>query len=205
MNYSDIFLLVVAAIPILYRGWTGWRCGASVELRHSLTFFFATLVAIRFWQPCTEKLTDAVNFDPRGIAIGAFVVLFTIGAVVAGAVFNLKAQAFQNVQRNYLDNLLGLAAGLFSGALLGACVLWLSTIAMPGKFDSVSCAQSFLGFPREIFQSIETAVGVAPRSAGRTQYPEATLVDVPADPGSTTVQAPDGSVLMRRRGQIAWK
>jgi uncharacterized membrane protein required for colicin V production len=205
MNYSDISLLVVAAILILYRAWTGWRYGASYEIRYLLMLTFGVLVAIRFWQPCTEKLVDAVNFDPRWITIGAFAVLFTVGAVVAGVIVNIKAQVFQSVQRNYLDNFLGLAAGLFSGALLGACVIWLSTIAVPGKFDSVSYAQSFLDFPREVFRAIETAVGVAPGSAGRTRYPEATIVEVPVDASDTNVVVPEGSVLMRQRGQVAWK
>ncbi len=205
MNYSDISLLAIAAIPILYRGWIGFRYGAACELRQTLTFIFGVLVAIRFWQPCAERLVDAMNFDPRWITIGAFVALFMIGAVVAGVIFNARAQVFQSVQRNYFDNILGLVCGLFSGALLGACLLWLATVAIPGKFDSMTYAQSFLGLPREMVRAIETAVEVAPDSPGRTHYPVVTMIDAPAEEDSSNASAPEGSVLVRQRGQIAWK
>ncbi len=205
MNYSDISLLVVAAIPVLYRAWTGWRYGASTEIRYTLMLLFGVLIAMRLWKPCTEKLVDALNFDPRWITIGAFVILFAVGAVVAGFIMNVKARVFQSVQRNYLDNFLGVATGAFSGALLGACILWLATIGSPGKFDSASYAQTFLGFPRQVFQSIETLVGVAPDSAARTQFPVATMVDQPVAPGTSNVAVPEGSMLVVRRGQVAWQ
>jgi uncharacterized membrane protein required for colicin V production len=203
MNISDISLLVVAAIPILYRGWNGFRYGLSAEIRHLLTIFFAMLVAIRLWQPCAGKLVDALNFDQRWVTIGAFVVLFTIAAVVAGVIFKVNARIFQSVQMNYPDKVLGLAGGLFSGALLGACILWLSTIAMPGKYDSVDFAKSLIDFPRDVFQSIETVVGVAPDSAARIQFPVASMIEVPVTGNPADV--PPGTMLMTQQGQIAWK
>lgn len=203
MNPSDISLLVVAAIPILYRGWNGFRYGLSAEIRHLLTIFFAMLVAIRLWKPCAERLVDALNFDQRWVTIGAFVVLFTIAAVVASVIFKVNSRVFQSVQMNYLDKVLGLVGGLFSGALLGACILWLSTIAMPGKYDTVDYAKSLIDFPREVFQSIETLVGVAPDSAARIQYPVATMIEVPVVGNSADV--PAGSMLMTQQGQIAWR
>ncbi len=205
MNYSDLALLALAAIPILYRGWLGCRYGASFEVRQLLMIFFGMLVAIRYWQPCTERLVDSLTFDPRWVAIGAFVVLFAVASVVAGVVVNAKAQIFQGVQRNYLDNLLGLVAGAFSGALLGACLIWLSTVAVPGKFQSMNYAQSFLRFPRDIVRAIETEVDMAPGSIARTRYPVATIIEVPVDPSDANVPVPEGSVLMRRRGQIVWE
>jgi uncharacterized membrane protein required for colicin V production len=201
MEITEISLLVLAAVPILYRGWNGWRYGASAEMRYLLTIFFGMLVAIRFWQPCTEKLCDAITFDPRIIAITAFGVLFGIGGMVAGYAVNLRAKFFQSVKANYLNNLLGLFSGLLSGSLLAACILWVSSVALPGKFDSPPELQSFRGFPQAVFKSLETAMGVAPDSSGRTKYPVATIADVPVEGGN----APEGAVLMHQRGSIAWK
>lgn len=205
MNYSDIFILVLAVAAISYRGWQGWCAGAATEIRHSLMLIFGMLLAIRYWQSVAESLTKAISFDPRWITIGTFILLFSIGAVFLGVLVGLKGQTFQSVERNYLDHVLGLAAGLFTGVLVGASIVWLSTIATPGRFGSEKLAQSFLGIPRDVFCAIETGVGVAPDSAGRTHYPEASLVEVPVDPSSVDVSVPEGSMLMQQRGQISWQ
>ena len=203
MNASDISLLVLAAVPFLYRGWAGMRYGASVEIRQALMFLFGTLVAIRYWQPCVEKVSGSVTFDPRWVALGVFVVLFTLGCLVAGLVVQVKGKAFQSVKSNYFDNVLGLVAGLFSGSLLGVCLLWLATVAAPGKFDSATVAHRVIDWPRDVFQCIETRVGVAPDSAARTRYPVVTLVPVPVNPAAGAT--PEGDVLMQMRGEIAWQ
>lgn len=201
MEFTALSLLVLAAVPILYRGWSGFRYGAAVEMRYLLTIFFAVLVAIRFWQVCTETLTGAITFDPRMIAVAAFVALFGLGAMVAGYVVDLRAKFYQSVKANYLNNGLGLVAGLLSGSLLAACILWVASVALPGQFDGRPELKPLIDFPRVAFQAIESGMGVAPDSAGRTKYPEVTLVDVPVEGGP----APEGAVLMRRRGSIAWK
>jgi uncharacterized membrane protein required for colicin V production len=203
MSFPEISLLVLAALPIFYRAWSGWRYGASVELRYLLTFFFAVLVATRYWQPVTETLTGAVTFEPRLIALVAFLALFAAGAAVAGFAVDLRSKFYQSVKANYVDNVLGLAAGLCSGVLLSACILWVSTIVMPGKFESVPHVKSLCGLPGTVVGAIETGVGVAPDSAGRTRYPVVTMVDVKVEDSS--VDVPEGSVLMRKRGKIDWK
>lgn len=202
MEFAATSLLVLAALPVLYRAWSGVRYGASVEMRYLLTIFFGVLVAIRFWQPLTETLCGAINFDPRLLAVGAFLVLFGLGAMVAGYAVNVRAKVFQSVKANYLNSVLGLVAGLASGALLGACLLWISVVVVPGQFDSQPRLKEFIDFPKTVFQSIETLMGVAPDSAGRTKYPQAGLVDVEVKDGK---DVPAGAILMQRRGAVTWK
>jgi hypothetical protein len=116
----------------------------------------------------------------------------------------LKAQVYQSVKPDYVNRGLGLLSGAFTGALLGACLLWLATIAMPGKFDTASQAVSLAAWPREIVRGIETNLaGVAPDSAGRTKYPQVAITEVPAD--GTAPSAPGGAVLMQQRGRITWQ
>ncbi|MGH8048087.1 MAG: CvpA family protein [Chthoniobacterales bacterium] len=203
MNFPEISLLVIAALPILYRGWRGVTYGATIELRYTLTFFFAALVAARYWQPWAETLIGAVTFDPRIIATLAFLLLFGVGFLVAAFVVDFRAKSYKSVKANYVDNVLGLFAGLFSGALIAACILWVSTIAMPGKLDSKPELKAFCGFPGKILTAIETFVGVAPDSTGRTRYPEVTMVDVQVE--NPPADVPEGTILMQQRGKIEWK
>ena len=111
MNASDISLLALAAVPVLYRGWMGARHGASSEIRYTLAIFFGVLVALRYWQPVAEKLTGAVTFDPRWVALAAFVILFAFGTAAAGLVVNLKAKVFQSVKANVADMACGCDPG----------------------------------------------------------------------------------------------
>ncbi|MDD5199173.1 MAG: CvpA family protein [Terrimicrobiaceae bacterium] len=205
MNPSEISILLIAVLPILYRGWSGWQHGAAIETRHLLVNLFAILVAIRYWQPWTELISRGLTFDPRWIAAGSFVALYFVGAAVAGVVVKMKAPAYQSVKSDFPNHALGLATGAFTGALAGACVLWLATVAMPGKFDSFAPAQSFASLPRDVFQALETRVaGVEPGSAARTRYPQVTMKEAVVDPkaGDAT---PDGVVLMQMRGQVTWQ
>ncbi len=202
MDYTAISLLALAVVPLLYRAWSGFRYGASVELRYMLTIFFGVLVAVRFWQPVAETLCGAINFDPRLLTIGAFFVLFGLGAMVAGYAVNLRAQFFQSVKANYLNQFLGLAAGLASGGLLAASLLWVACVAIPSQFDSQPEVKKFIDLPRAVFQSVETFMGVGAESEGRTRYPQVSLVDAEV-PGGKNV--PEGAVLMQRRGAITWQ
>jgi len=202
MEFTAISLLVLAVVPLLYRGWSGFRYGASVEMRYLLTILFGVLVAVRFWQPLTEKLCGAITFAPRLVAVSAFLLLFGIGGMVAGYAVNVRAKFFQSVKANYLNSVLGLVAGLASGALLAASLNWIGNVALPGQFDARPDLKAFIDFPRTMVQSIETFMGVAPDSSGRTKYPQVTLADVEVQGGKNV---PEGAVLMQRRGVITWQ
>jgi hypothetical protein len=115
----------------------------------------------------------------------------------------MRAKFYKSVKANYVDSVLGLFGGLFSGALLAACILWVAAIAMPGKFSTLPQVQSLIELPRGVIASLETAAGVAPGSTGRTKYPVVSMVDVQIEDASGTLAA--GSVLMQRRGRIDWK
>ncbi len=203
MSISEISILVVALLPLLYRGWNGWRYGATTEFRHLLVNFFALLVAIRYWQPVSETVSGGLTFDPRWVAVSSFILLYIAGAAIAGFAVKLKAQAYQSVKPDYSNKGLGLLAGVGSGLLLGAGVLWLAMVAQPGRFAAVAPAKFLSEQPRAIVRDIETQVGVAAESAGRTRYPLVTLVEMPAE--SAAGPAPEGAVLMQQRGRIGWQ
>jgi hypothetical protein len=202
MNISGISLLAVVALLVLSRAWSGWRDGATKEVRFLLVNLFAVLVAVRYWEPWAEKIGSAVTFDPRWVALGAFLTLYVLGAVVAGFVVRFKAPSYQSVKADTLNQALGLAAGVFSGLLLGACVAWITAIARPADGDSLSAMSALRAMPRAIVQNVETAVGVAPGSPGRTKYPRPSLAEVPADSGADA--AASGAVMMLQRGRIDW-
>jgi len=204
MSPSEISLLVVAALPVFYRAWIGWRHGASTEIRHLLVNFFGVLVAIRYWQPWTQTIAGGLTFDPRWVALSSFVLLYALGSAVAGFAVRLKSQVYQSVKPDYVNRGLGLLSGAFTGALLGACLLWLATVAMPGKFNAVPQAVSLAAWPRDIVRGIETGIaGVAPDSTGRTKYPQVTVAEVPVDGADASPAG--GAVLMQQRGRVTWQ
>ncbi len=204
MTVSALALCAVTGLLMLYRGWNGWRCGATSEGRHFIVNLFAVLFAIRFWQPCAETVAGGLTFDPRWIATGTFVILYAAGGAIAGFVVNLKGQSYRSVQLDLVNNGLGVLAGLFSGALLGGCLFLLVSVGLPGEFDAPPPLKNFAAWPENFVRGLETNIaGIAPTSPARTQFPQVTLVEVPVDAKPGTV--PDGAVLMQVRGKVTWQ
>lgn len=203
MNTFVISTLIIAALPILVGMWRGWRNGATVELRYTLAISFGILVALRYWEPCTGMLTRAMNFDARWLAVGAAVVLFSLGFAVAGYVVRIKADVFPEVQVDPVNQVLGAFAGLFSGALLASGIIWISAVAMPGTLDSIEVARAFEGFSQTLADRIEGAVGMDAASAARIHFPEVKLIQDPSEPTSSA--AGGGVVIVRQVGQINWR
>jgi uncharacterized membrane protein required for colicin V production len=197
MSFFETSFYVLAAIALLHRGWSGCCHGATVEVRYLLTILFAVLVAARYWQPLTEWLSASLTFDPRFIALGVFVVLLGIGGSIAGFVVKIRGEVYRSEQINYLDHALGLVAGLFSGALLAACLLWFSAVAHPVQGESSPLVNGFVDLPRNLVGCIETSVGVAPDSTARTRFPVVTMDEMPA--------GDEGSKPMQGRSRISWK
>ena len=173
MSISTISVLILATLPALHRGWAGWRNGAAVEIRYLLMFLFAVLFATACWQAC---LAPGEGLDPRKVAIWTFIGLFVAGCGVAAITVQIRSKIYRSVKPGRADQILGAVAGVFSGALLGACILWMATIAEPGKFESVDAAKRLAGAPRAIFQAIETLVGVPAGSPARTRYPVTMMI-----------------------------
>lgn len=203
MKPEEITIVAIAALPLLYRAWQGWRFGAATEVRHLLVNFFGVLVAIRYWQPWSETISGGLTFDPRWVALTSFVLLYGIGALVAGFVVNLKGEAYKSVKFDFANRGLGVLVGIGSGAILGVCVLWLAQLAKPGSLQDVAEVKTAVETPRDVVRSLETAVGMAADSTGRTRYPQVTLVEMPAD--GSAGPAPEGAVLMQQRGRLAWQ
>lgn len=204
MTFSDLSLLAVAAILILYRAWAGWRQGATNEMRHLITNLFGLLFAVRFWQPCAESLIVGVTIDPRWVTTGTFVALFGVGAMVAGFVVKLNAPAYQSVKADYVNQGLGVVAGIFSGALLGGSLLWLASVATPDQFAAAPSAKALAQFPRDVVRRLEGSVaGVGAASPSRMKFPRVALGQVPVESGPD--QLPEGAVLMQVRGEVTWQ
>jgi uncharacterized membrane protein required for colicin V production len=203
MNTFVISTLVIAALPILIGMWRGWRHGATLELRYTLAISFGILVALRYWEPCTRMLSRAVNFDARWLAVGAAVVLFSLGFAVAGFVVRLKGDAFAEVESDPVNQVLGAVAGVFSGALLASGIIWISAVAMPGVLDSIEAARALEGFSQTLADRIESAVGMDTGSPARIHFPEVKLVQDPSE--STSSASGSGVVIVHQVGQISWQ
>jgi uncharacterized membrane protein required for colicin V production len=203
MNTFVISTLLIAALPILVGMWRGWRQGATLELRYTLAISFGILVALRYWEPFTGILTRAMNFDARWLAVGAAVILFSLGFAVASFVVKIKEDAFPEAQSDPVNQVLGAVAGLFSGALLASGIIWVSAVAMPGALDSIEVAHALEGFSQTLADRIESAVGMDAASAARIHFPEVKLIQAPAD--STSSAAGSGVVMVHQVGQINWR
>ena len=166
-------LLLLALVPVAFRGWFGWRLGASVEIRYALTFLLATLTAVRFWQGTTDSLAKVLIMNERILAIGVFLVIFIAVAAIGALVFGLRAPIYQSVLPNYLDQALGVLLGLFSGALVGGSLLLLAAIAAPDRFDTANFPARLDNVPRAVYQAVEKNIaGISETGLSRTLWPE---------------------------------
>lgn len=200
MNPLDVSFVLLALLPAAYRAWQGWTHGAAAEVRHLVVNVFGLLVAIRYWQPWTEALAGGLSFDARIVALAAFVLLYALGALVAAFVVRLRAPTYRAVGREPLQQALGVVAGGFSGLLLTGTILWMGTIAAPGKFDDLAPARDLAAWPQAFYQSVErTLAGVPAGSPERTRFPAVTVAPSPIGAPSEA-----GVVPMRPRGSIRW-
>jgi len=204
-----ILLLVLAAAPALYRGWLGWSYGASTEMRHLITYLFAMLLALRFWEPFTGTLQKGLNFDPCFIAIGAYILLFVLGTAVAGFVVKIKADAYRSVSMDYINQGLGLAAGLFSGSLLGGSLALLLSLAIPSRVAEAASpmVEAAVEWPGTLASVIETHIADVPRgSAASIRFPVVKFVEVPLASGAPEATAAQpGTAVMRLHPTLDWK
>ena len=173
-----IAISVLFAVPILVRAWLGWKLGAPAEMRHVIVHLFGVLVAVRYWQPCTETLQRLVTFEARFIAVGAFIFVYAIAAVAASLAVNIKAGVFQSVRRDYLSQVLGLLAGVFSGSIIGGVMALLLSLAMPAEVqaEEAKVPGELLHWPLRLTQSVETNFArVPPESPGKIRTPEVVI------------------------------
>lgn len=174
----ELLLLLFGLLPAVLRGGMGWRSGATLEMRHTLTYLFALLAALRYWRAATEAVLGFLPVDPQFLAAGIFLALFVIAALLASLIVNLKGEFYQSVSPHVLDHALGAVCGVVSGALLGGVLMMLCAFLMPGKVDGFS-VEKIPGrvdkLPFRVFQTVETRIaGIAPESPARTQFPTPT-------------------------------
>lgn len=171
----ELAIFLLGLLPVALRGWIGWRTGATLEMRHTLTYLFALLAALRYWRPATEAVLGLVSLDRQFVAVAVFLALFVVAALVAGLAVNLKGEFYQSVAPNVFDNLLGAVCGVVSGALIGGVLVMLCAFVLPGKvegFDAAKFPGRFDLLPEWVFRTGETEIaGIAPASPSATQFP----------------------------------
>lgn len=180
----ELSVFLVALAPVLLRVWQGWRCGATREIRYLLMYLFAMLVALRYWYPATDAVSQWLPRDPRLLAGGVFPVLFFVGAWLASFAIKWRAGHVQSVQANPLDNLLGAILGLFSGAIIGCSLLLIVSVELPvlmAGFDRQKFPLPADQLPFGVFRMVERNVaGIPTQSLSRTPLPELSPGESPA-------------------------
>jgi len=171
----ELIVFLAGLLPVALRGWIGWRTGATLEMRHTLTWLFALLAALRYWRPAAETALGFLSLDPQYVSAAVFLALFVGAALVAGLIVNLRGGFYQSVAPNVFDNALGALCGVVSGALIGGVLVMLCAFVLPGKvegFDAAKFPERLDRLPQWVFQTVETeAAGIAAKSAAATQFP----------------------------------
>jgi len=204
-----ITFIIIAAAPALYRAAYGWRNGASTEMRHVITYLFALLVAVRFWEPLADLLQKGLNFDLRFIAIGAYALLFAAGAVAAGVAVRIKSQAYRSVSADFLNQGLGLLAGAFSGSLLGGSLALLLGIAIPTRVTEADSAivNALIKWPQTLTAAVESGLAGVPRgSDSAIRFPVIIFSEVPVAPDTAEAGAAEpGTAVMQLQPALSWE
>jgi uncharacterized membrane protein required for colicin V production len=179
----ETILFLVALLPILWRAWCGYRMGATVEFRYAIVCFFALLVALRYWYPLTSLVHGFIQIDVQYLTAGVCIVLFLLGAAVASLIIDIKAQIYLSVRQNPLDTVLGVIAGMISGAAIGCSILLAASVALPGKVDSFATANYPLPlheYPAAIFRTVEQNIAhIAFESTSHTPIPTVKISEEP--------------------------
>lgn len=182
----ETILFLVAFLPVLWRCWYGYRMGATVEFRYAIVFFFALLVALRYWYPLTAFLRDYIPVDLQYLTAGVSIVLFLAGAGVAALVVELNGQIYLSVRSNPLDTVLGVLAGVVSGASISLSILLAASVALPGKVDNFAVSNYPMPlheYPAAIFRTIEQNVAhIAVESSSHTMLPAIKAGEEPGKP-----------------------
>lgn len=171
----ELFIFVIALIPVALRAWLGWRFGAASEMRHLLAALFAVLVSLRYLHQATMTAASFIEVDPLYLAAVAFVLLFGLAWKICGLAINFKGQIYQSVAPNPADNILGGLAGLVSGALLGGSlwiVLFLIFSPKMDASDAVKFPHSLGRFPIAVFRFVERQAGIRSDGLARTPFPQ---------------------------------
>lgn len=92
-----------------------------MEMRHTLTYLFALLAALRYWRPAAEMARGYLAVDPPAMEAGVFLLLFVVAALVAGLMVNLRGGLYQSVAPNVFDTVLGPCVAWCPGLSLAAC------------------------------------------------------------------------------------
>ena len=93
----EMILFLVALLPVLWRAWSGWKMGATVELRYTIAGLFALLVSLRYWYQVSSALTEYIPVDPQYLTAGVCIALFLAGFALASLIVNLNGEVFQSV------------------------------------------------------------------------------------------------------------
>lgn len=163
----EYIILIIATVPVLVRASLGWRRGLTTEIRSVLVYLFALLVALRYWQPVANKVTPMLPIDSAATAAWVFFALFFVASIASAVVTGLRGKVFQSVNSNPLDQILGLAAGVFSGSILAGALLLIVSLTLPARwpeFDPGRIPSRVDHWPYAILRAVEDHIVRAPGS-----------------------------------------
>ncbi|MGD1020611.1 MAG: CvpA family protein [Verrucomicrobiia bacterium] len=172
--YVEVILSILALALILSLGWGGTLFGVFYELTSSLLLFFAMMVTMRYWYEATGLVESFMPGAGAYGAFGAYWALFLLGCLPLILVLNQVTQQAVPRYPRIVDTVLGFVFGLLSSTILVCCVMTSLSVIGPTiwePYDTNKLTVRFDQKPIEVYQSIESAIGVKARDPGHTRFP----------------------------------
>ncbi|MGC1480034.1 MAG: CvpA family protein [Chthoniobacterales bacterium] len=203
-----ILAFVLLAVPALYRGWLGWRDGATTEMRHLIVIVFSVLLALRFWEPGTRIILNLVAADPRWIALFVFSLLAVVGATFASLAVRLQGYAFHQAKANVVDQVLGVIVGLAGGTLVGGTLAMLMVLALPNRYGADDTPEVALrpgSLPLEFCRQVEELIEIDSRGPNGTRFPTVGFREEAVDASDDAPEAEPGMRMVRMTPVLVWR
>lgn len=203
-----VFALALLVGSALYRGWLGWRDGATTEMRYFIVIVFSVLLALRFWEPGTRIILNLVSLDQRYVALFVFALLGVVGATFSALAVRLQGYPFFQQRANVVDQVLGVVVGLAGGALLGGTLAMLVVLALPARYgapDTPAWALRPGSLPMEFCRQVEDWIEIEPRSEDRTRFPTVGFREEEVSAADDAPDAEPGTRMVKMMPVIVWR
>lgn len=171
----EVILTIVALLLILYLGRVGASFGLFFELTSTLLFFFAMMVAVRYWYMATQIFNNIVPFGHAYSAFWGFLLLFILGSIPLMAVMKSVNEDSRPKYPSALDSILGFVFGTLSATIVVCTVFTLMSVIVPKAWKEYDPNALFFRLDRipiAIYQYIEKDVfGIPEKDPRHTRVP----------------------------------
>jgi hypothetical protein len=178
-------LTVCAVLLILYLGRVGASYGLFFELTSTVLFFFAMLVACRYWYLFTQLVNTQTPFGHAYSAFWGFLLLFILGCIPLIALLKTVNEDAQPKYPPLFDVVVGFVFGSLSAAIIICSTFTMMSVIMPKAWDAYDPERlGVLGIrldraPIAVYRFIEqTVFGIGEDDAGRTRLPTLDKADL---------------------------